>query len=84
MKKQKDTQLLRQADLLVLPAIVDAKHTFDGCKLSFKRLFTMKFKEPGGPLPSTQIKYNKYKDPNAKKPGCGVEPGDATSREGGG
>lgn len=83
VKKQKDIQLLRQADPLVLPAIVDAKHTRDGCKLSIKRLSTMKFKEPGGPLPSTQIKYNKYKDPKAKKPGCGVEPGDAMSREDG-
>lgn len=53
VKKQKETQLLHQADLLVLPATVDVKQTLDGCKLSIKRLFTMEFKDPGGPLPST-------------------------------
>lgn len=72
MRKQKETQLLHQADPLVLPAIADAKQTLGGCQLSMERLFTMEFKDPGGPLPSTQIKYNKYKDPKPKKPGLWV------------
>lgn len=72
MKRQKETQPLHQADLLVLPAVADAKQTLGGCQLSMKRLFTMKFKDPGGPLPSTQIKYNKYKDPKHKKPGLWI------------
>lgn len=53
MEKQKETQLLHRADLLVLPAIVDAKPTLDGCKPSINRLFTIGFKTLEAPSEHT-------------------------------